>query len=133
MQRYERITTWQNLFLQALVMADEQMAVVVVEVEAGALAVAPHLAVLALVFLGPGTVAHHLELAVPYLPEVILIDIALIHVAAHRGTAANGTVATDAGHFDTGAAVEEMVAHPLLVGAEEALAGVAHIDECVRV
>ena len=113
-----------------MVVTGEQVAVVIVEVEAGAFAVAPNFAVFALAFLGPGAVAHQLETVLPDLPEVVLIDIALVHVAAHRGAAADAAVATDAGHLDTAAAVEEMVADLLLVGAEETLAGVTNVEDC---
>lgn len=109
-----------------MVVAGEQVAVVVVEVEAGAFAVAPHLARGALVLLGPAAVAHHLEAVLPHVPEIVLVDIALVHVAAHGGAAADGAVATDASHVDPAAAMEEMVAHLLLVFAEETLAGVAY-------
>ena len=108
-------------------MANQQVAIVVIEVQAGAFAVAPHLAVLTLTFLSPRVVAHHLEAVLPHLPEVVFVDIALVHVAAHRGAAANGTVAPDAGHIHTAAAVEEVVADTLLILAQEALAGVAHM------
>lgn len=110
-----------------MVVAGEQVAVVVVEVEAGAFAVAPDFAVFAFAFLGPAAVAHHMEAVLPHIPEIVLVDIALVHVAAHGGAAADGAVATDAGHVDPAAAVEEMVAHLLLVLAEETLAGVADV------
>ena len=108
-------------------MAGEQTPLVVVEVEAGTFAVAPHLARGALVLPGPASVTHHLEAVLPHIPEIVLVDIALVHVAAHGGAAADGAVATDAGHVDPAATVEEMVAHLLLVLAEETLAGVADV------
>ena len=57
-----------------------------------------------------------------------MIDVALVHVAAHRGAAADGTVATDAGHLDAAAAEEEVVADTLLVIAQESFAGIADMD-----
>ena len=114
-----------------LVVANEEVSVVVVEVQAGAFAVAPHLAALALAFLGPASVTHHLEAVLPHIPEVVAVDVALVHVAADRGTAADGTVATYRGHLNAAAAVEEMVANLLLVRTEETLAGVANIDDCL--
>ena len=108
-------------------MAGEQVTVVIVEVQAGPFAVAPHLTVFALAFLGPAAVAHYLEAVLPDLPEVVLIDIALVHVAAYRGTAADAAVAADAGHFDTTAAIEEMVADFLFVLSEETFAGITDI------
>ena len=76
-------------------MAYEQIAVVVVEVEAGAFTVAPDLAVFALAFPGPRAVAHHLEAVLPDIPEVVAVDVALVHVAAHRSAAADGAVTTN--------------------------------------
>ena len=109
-------------------MAAEEVTVVVVEVEAGAFAVAPHVAGGALLFVGPAAVAHHLEAVLPDVPEVVAVDISLVHVAAHRGAAADGTVAAYAGHLDATAAKEEMVAHLLLIFAKEALAGIADVE-----
>ena len=108
-------------------MTDQQVAIVIVEVQAGAFAVAPDFAVFALAFLGPASVTHHLEAVLPHIPEVVLVDIALVHVAAHRGAAADSAVATYRSHLDTTAAVEEMVADTLLVGTEEALTGITYI------
>ena len=119
------------LTFHLLVVANEEVSVVVVEMEAGAFAVAPDFAVFALAFLGPASVTHHLEAVPPHIPEVVAVDVALVHVAADRGTAADGTVATYRGHLDTTTAVEEMVADLLLVRAEETLAGVANIDDCL--
>lgn len=110
-------------------MADQQVAVVVVKVEAGSFTVAPHFAVLALVFPSPGAVTHDLEAVLPDVPKVILVDVALVHVATDGGAAADGAITTNRGHLDTTAAVEEMVTNLLLVRAEEALAGVANIDK----
>ena len=109
---------------QSVVVAGQQVAVVVVEVEAGAFAVAPHLAVFALAFAGPTAVAHQLEAVLPDIPEVVPVNVSLVHVAAYRGASTDATVATDTCHLDTAAAVEEMVANLLLVVAQEAFAGV---------
>lgn len=110
-----------------MIVAGEQIAVVVVKVKAGTFAKAPDLAILALAFPGPCAVTHHLETVLPHLPEVILIDIPLVHVAAHRGTAADSAVTADAGHLDTATAVEEMVAHLLLVFTQESFTGIADV------
>ena len=112
-------------------MAGKQLAVVVIEVQAGALAVTPDLAVFTLSFLGPRTVAHQLEAVLPDLPEIVLIDIALIHVAAYRGAATDAAIATNTGHLDATTAVEEMVADLLLIFAKEALARVADVEDCL--
>ena len=109
-------------------MTCEQVAVVVVEMETGALAVTPYLAALALTLLGPTAVAHHLKAVLPHIPEVVAVDIALVHVAAHRGAAADAAVTADAGHIDATTAIEEMVADLLLVFSKEALAGITDVD-----
>ena len=114
-----------------MVVAGEQVAVIVVEVQAGAFAVTPDFTVFTLAFLGPRAVAHHLEAILPHLPEVILVDVALAHVATHRGTAADAAIATDAGHLHTTATIEEMVAHLLLVLAKKPFAGVADVEDCL--
>lgn len=108
-------------------MAAKQVAVVVVEVEAGAFAVAPDFAVFALVFLGPGSVTHDLEAVLPDVPKVILVDVALVHVATDGGAAADGAVATNRGHLDAAAAIEEMVADFLFILAEKSLARITYI------
>lgn len=112
---------------QPVVVAAKQVAVVVVEVETGALTVAPHLAVLTLVFPSPTSVTHDLKAVLPDVPKVILVDVALVHVATDGGAAADGAVATDTGHLHAAAAIEEMVADTLLVGTEEALTGITYI------
>ena len=126
--KIEKVTL--SLF-QSIVVAAEQLAVVVIEVQAGAFAVAPDFAVLALSFAGPRAVAHHLKTVLPHLPEIVLVYISLIHVTAHRGAAADAAVATDRSHLDATAAEEEVVAHLLLVLAEETFAGIADVEDCV--
>ena len=112
-------------------MTDQQVAIVIVEVQAGAFAVAPDFAVFTLALPGPASIAHHLETVLPDVPEVVAVDVALVHVAADRGAATDGTVATYRGHLDTTAAVEEMVADFLLIFAKEALARVADVEDCL--
>ena len=114
-----------------MVVADEQVAVVVIEVEAGALTVTPHLAVLTLVFPSPASVTHHLEAVLPHIPEVVLVDITLVHIAAHRGAAADSAITTNRGYLNTAAAIEEMVADLLFIMTEKSLAGIADVNDCL--
>ena len=108
-------------------MAHQQVTIFVIEVEAGALAVAPHLAVFTLALPGPASIAHHLETVLPDVPEVVAVDVALVHVAADGGTAADGTVATYRGHLHAATAVEEIIADALLVRAEKPFASVTDL------
>ena len=114
-------------------MAAEEVAVVVVEVEAGTFAVAPDFAAFALVLVRPAAVAHHLEAVLPHVPEIVTVDVALVHVAAHRGAAADGAVATYGGYVNARTALEEVVTNLLLIFAQEAFAGVADINDCLIV
>ena len=113
--------------MKAVVVTDEQVAIVIVEVQAVAFAVVPRLAAGTLTFTCPTAVTHNLETVLPYIPEVIAVDVALIHVAAHRGATTYGAVAAYRGHLYPTAAIEEMVAHTLLILTEITLAGIADI------
>ena len=75
------------LLRKPMVVADEQVFVIVVEVHTVALAVLPHLAVGALALLRPRAVAELLEAVLPHIPEVILVDIALREISTHTCTA----------------------------------------------
>ena len=66
--------------------------------------VAPHLAVGALVGLHPTTVAVHLKLLLPYLPKAILVNVALVIVAADAETSRDGAIGQHRGDVDTRAA-----------------------------
>ncbi len=72
--------------------AVHQVAVGVAEVHAVAFAVAPEGAVGAFACLHPGAVAIWLELILPYLPEIILIDIALPIISPDTGASPDSTV-----------------------------------------
>ena len=72
-----------RLLCQAVVVAEEEVLVVIVEVHAVALAVLPHLTVGALALLRPGAVTKLLEARLPHIPEVILIYITLREVGTH--------------------------------------------------
>ena len=70
-----------------MILAYLEFAVAVAEVEAVAEAVAPHLAVGALVGLHPFAVSIDLEFVLPHLPETVLIDVALVVIAAYAEAA----------------------------------------------
>ena len=105
------------------------MALVVVEVEAVAFAVAPHFAVGTLPLACPAAVAVGLEAVFPHVPQVVAVDVALVHVAADAGAAGDGSVAEYGGHFDAGSAIVVLVAHAAFVVTQVAFAGVACFDE----
>ena len=75
-----------------MILTDLQFTIPVAEMHAVAHAIAPHLAVLALVGLHPFPVAIDLELVLPYVPETILVDVALMVVAADTQTTRDGAV-----------------------------------------
>ena len=78
-----------------MVVAEEQVLVIVVEVHTVALAVLPHLAVGALALLRPCAIAELLEAVLPHIPEVVFVDVTLREVGAHRGTARDVAIDTD--------------------------------------
>ena len=111
-----------------MVLANLQFAVAVAQVEAVALAIAPHLALGALVFLHPLAVAIHLVLVLPDVPEAVLVDVALMVVAADAEASRDGAVGQDGGDVDAGAARVEVVAYLALVGPQKAVAAVVGTD-----
>ena len=75
-----------------MVLANLQLPVTIAQVHAIALAIAPHLAMLALVGLHPFPVAVNLEFVLPNVPETVLVDIALMVIAADAKTARNRAI-----------------------------------------
>ena len=73
--------------LYALQIAHQQIAFVVAQVHTITLAVAEHIAVGTLAVAHPFAVAEWLKSVLPYIPKVILVDVALIKVATHTCTA----------------------------------------------
>lgn len=65
----------------------------ITEMQAGAFAVAPVLAGLAVANFCPAAVAHHLVAVLPYVPEVVLVDVALYVVAAQARACRDAAVA----------------------------------------
>ena len=74
-------------------MADHQCAILTAEVHSPTLAIAEEFAVVAwLQLLHPLAIAIWFKAILPYLPEVILIDIALIVLTTNTGESRNTTV-----------------------------------------
>ena len=114
-----------RLLYQAVVVAEEEVFVVIVEMHAVALAVLPHLTVGTLAPLRPGAVAELLEAVLPHIPEVILIYITLREVGAHACAARDIAINANGGYRNASIAHIEVVAHLGLVASQEALASVA--------
>ena len=72
-----------------------EVAVIVVEMHAVAFAVAEHLAVGTVAFACPVAVSVHLEAVFPYVPDVVLVDVALIETAANRGAGRDAAIDED--------------------------------------
>ena len=68
-----------------MVVANQELAIIIAEVHAVAFAVAEHFAIGTFVFLHPITMAVFLETIVPNVPETILVDVALMVVGANAG------------------------------------------------
>ena len=88
-----------------------------------ALTVAEVFAVGTLVTTHPFTIAVQHIAVLPYIHEVILIDVALIVVCADAGTGSDGTVGHHGAHADAGLTGEETVTYFTLVVTQEAFAG----------
>ena len=99
------------------------------EVQAGAFAVAPVLAFLAVADFRPAAVAHYLVAVLPNFPEVVLVDVTLDVVAAQARTCGNAAVAKHGTHVHAGSAEERVIAGVFLVAAEEPFAAVVHVDD----
>ena len=83
-----------------MVLANLQLPVTIAEVHAVALAIAPHLAMLALVGLHPFPVAVNLEFVLPNVPKTVLVDIALMVVAADAEATRDRTVSQNGSHIN---------------------------------
>ena len=116
-----------RLLYQAVVVADEQVLIIVVEVHTIALAVLPHLAVGALALLCPGAVTKLLEARLPHIPEVILIYITLREVGTHACAARDVAIDADRGCAHTCVALKGIRAHSQFVSTKEALAAIRRL------
>ena len=117
------LTLNSNLF-QSFQMAEQQFPVAVAQMHTVTLTVTEIAARGTIVLLHPLTVAILLVTALPYIHEVILIDIALIVVGSDAGTGSDGTVGHHGAHADTRLTGEETVTHLALVVAEESFAAI---------
>ena len=109
-------------------MADYQFAVVAAKVHSSAHAVTEPLAFSALIPMHPTSVPVLLETVLPYVYEIILVDIALMIVAPDAAACGNGTVYEYRSNAQAGIALIEMVSDLTLVASKEALAGIADVD-----
>ena len=90
-------------------------------------AIAEVLTVCALVLAHPVAVAVGKETALPDVHEVVVVDIALLVVAADAGAGGDGAVDKDGADGDTSLAGVEVVAHLSLIVAEKSLAAVVYL------
>ena len=104
----------------------------VAEVQAGAFAVAPVLAGLAVANFCPAAVAHHLVAVLPHVPNVVLVDVSLDVVAAQARASRDASVAKHGRDVYAGAAEERVIARVFLVAAEESFAAIIHVDDVHR-
>lgn len=117
-----------GLKAEAVVVAEEEFFLLVVKVHAGAFAIAPYFAMLALSFFHPLAVAVWVEFFVPDVPEVVAVDVSLVEIGADGGAAGDGAVAEYGGYFDACAAIEILVAYFAFVVAQKAFASVVEMD-----
>ena len=92
-----------------------------------ALAITEHLTIRAFPFFSPLAVAIRFKLIIPYIYELILVDIPLVEVGPDTGTARDRSVRQDRGRIDAGVALEDRVSHLCLIIPEEALTAVANV------
>ena len=109
-------------------MAEDEFAFFVPEVHAATLAETPVLAGGAIVLFHPVPVAVGLKAVVPYIHEVVCIDIALVIIGADAGAGRYGAVRQHTRNAHAGIAEEEIVADVALVIAQEALTAIAGLD-----
>ena len=107
-----------------MILTDLQFSIAVAEVHAIALAIAPHLAMLTLVGLHPFPVAVDLKFILPNVPEIVLVDIALMIIAADTETARNRAISQYGSHIDARTARIIVVAHLAFILAKEAVAAI---------
>ena len=84
----------------------QQITVVVIQMQPVPLAITPHLALGALTLPGPTTVAILLKTVFPHIPEIILVNIALMHIAADTRTARNTAVTQHRRYLNTRTAIK---------------------------
>ena len=102
------------------VVAGKHRARRVPQMHGAALAVPPGFAVRALPRLHPAAVAVGLESVLPHIPEIIIVDVALMVVAAYAQAAGYGAVTQDGCYAYSCYAVEHVVTYQTLVSAHKA-------------
>ena len=106
-------------------MAEHKRAIFAAEVHASTFAVAEEFAVVARCeFTHPLAVAVGLKAILPYLPKVIVVDIALVVLATHTCASRYAAVDEDRRYTHARSAMEEVVAHFQFIIWHKALAGV---------
>jgi hypothetical protein len=86
-------------------------------------AVAPFPAIFAPPCTGPTAISERLETFLPYLPQIVLIDVALAEaVPVNVGTGADAAVGQDRSDVDSGVAEEAAVADLFLIASQITLA-----------
>lgn len=108
-------------------MAEQQFAVVISEVHAVAFAVAPVLAVFAVIRFHPLVIAMWLEAMFPNIHEIVLVDIALLVVVADACAGTDAAIHEHRSHRYACCAAEHPVANVSFVCSEEAFASVGSV------
>ena len=117
-----------NFLYKSLQVANHETAFVVAQVKAVAVTVAEETALGAVAGALPGVGAVGLVAVLPDVPELVLVDVALMIVGTDAGTGSDGAVGHDGADGDTRLAEEGKVAHLALVVAHESGATVGGVD-----
>ena len=112
----------------SLIMAEKQLAIVVVEMHSVSFTVAEHLAILADTLLCPFAMAKDLKAVFPHIPKVILVDVPLLVVVADARACRDASVCQYASHRETCLTTVQMVANPPFIFAQKSLAGILSVD-----
>ena len=107
----------------------EFLCLLISEVQTRTFAVAPVFTFFAIVNLGPAAVAHHLVAVLPYIPQVVLVDVALDVISTQARAGRNAAVTKHGRNVHASAAEERVVAGVFLVAPEEPFAAVVHVDD----
>ena len=109
--------------------AEHKLAIFAAEVHAATLAVAPEFTGVARLLLAhPLAITVRFEAMLPDLPEVVLVDVALVVLAAYAGASRDATVNQDGGYADTRSTLEDIVADLHFVVGHKALAGIRYMQ-----
>ena len=93
-------------------MAKHERAIFATKVHASTFAVAEEFAVVARCkFAHPLAVAVWLEAVLPHIPEIVVVDIALVVLATHAGASRDAAVDEDRRYTHARSTMEQVVAH----------------------